>query len=296
LQPVDRLTLAFIAALGAIALARLPRPGTTVVALVVLAAAVVATAASATASRSRAFIHDFFPVVSIVCIFSLCGPLIEVASPARWDDTLAEIDRALFGTLPAVWHGFLGRPWWLTDAASIAYVSYYVIPVAVAGTLWRRRRAAEFERFVFAVVATFFASYVGYFLMPASGPRVPREIEAAVLGGGRLSAAVRDFLHVFELNRLDAFPSGHTAIALVYTAMAWRLLPAWRLPLVVALVGMLFATVYLSLHYVVDLVAGALLAGLMPALLPPLRRIFGDSSREDRLRPTPARMGSATPW
>ena len=37
----------------------------------------------------------------------------------------------------------------------------------------------------------------------------------------------------------------------------------------------LFSTVYLSLHYVVDLVAGALLATLVPLLVPALRWCLG---------------------
>jgi membrane-associated phospholipid phosphatase len=38
--------------------------------------------------------------------------------------------------------------------------------------------------------------------------------------------------------------------------------------------GIVFSTVYLSLHYVVDLVAGALLAAAMPLVLPVLWRCF----------------------
>lgn len=290
LRPVDRLTLALLTAIAAIALARQPRPSATLIAIAALAAAVVVAAAGATRGKFGAFVHDFFPVVSVICIFSLCGPLIEVANPARWDGALAAVDERLFDGFVAAWRGALGRPWWLTDAASVAYFSYYVIPVAIAATLRARGRMREFEAFVFAVVATFFASYVGYFLVPTSGPRVPEHLEGAILGGGAVSGGVRVFLRAFEVNHLDAFPSGHTAISLVYLTFGWRFLPSWRLPLAILVAGIVFATVYLSLHYVVDVAAGVLLAALMPALLPRLRRLCGsppDEGTAGSVRPVP---------
>jgi membrane-associated phospholipid phosphatase len=41
--------------------------------------------------------------------------------------------------------------------------------------------------------------------------------------------------------------------------------------------GILFSTVYLSLHYIVDVLAGVVLALAMPLLLPPLRRLSAPS-------------------
>jgi len=70
----------------------------------------------------------------------------------------------------------------------------------------------------------------------------------------------------------DAFPSGHTTVSLVYLACGWRLFPRWRGALVVVVAGIVFSTVYLSLHYVIDVVAGVALAALLPPVLPVLRR------------------------
>src|SRR5262249_40885233 len=79
-------------------------------------------------------------------------------------------------------------------------------------------------------------------------------------------------LHLVERKQLDAFPSGHTALSLLYLVLGWRLLPRWRLPLTALTAGIIFSTVYLSLHYVVDLLAGALVAAVMLLAAPPLHR------------------------
>jgi membrane-associated phospholipid phosphatase len=106
---------------------------------------------------------------------------------------------------------------------------------------------------------------------------VPHELELQVLGGGTFSARVRDFLRAAEVNQLDAFPSGHTALSLVYLGYGWRLYPSWkiRVPLAISVVGIIFATVYLSLHYAVDLIGGALLALSVPFFVRGLRAAFG---------------------
>ncbi len=280
LAAVDRMTLGFVGALAALAFLCHARPWPLVMGLVALALAIVATARWATRSAIGRVVHDFFPIAGMITIFSLAGPVIGAANPTRWDASFATLDVRLFGAFPAAWFGALGRPAWLVDAASVAYVSYYVVPVAMAVALYASGRRGDFDELVFVVVATFLVSYATYFLAPTSGPRVPASAEAAVLGGGAISAVVRAFLRIAEYNQLDAFPSGHTTVSLVCLVLGWRMLPRWRPALVLVVAAIVFSTVYLSLHYVVDLVGGVLLALAMPMLLPGLRRLSGFAELE----------------
>lgn len=265
LRPVDRLLLAALAALGAVAIAFHPRPGPPLLLFAVLALFLSGCAALAASSRAAAFLHDFAPLLVVVGIFEAVGELVAATNPRRWDGYFAALDARIFGALLPAWHGALGRPAWLTDLLSLAYVSYYAVPLAMAVALYRRRRRHEFDALVLALQVTLLASYAGYFAFPTSGPRVPPEEAQAVLGGGALSAGVRLFLRTCELNALDAFPSGHTAVSLVFLASGWRAFPAWRAPLALVVSAIVFSTVYLSHHYVVDLVAGALLAAFVVA-------------------------------
>ena len=282
LAAVDRLILAYLAGLAVLALVYHPRPLPLFALIGAVAISLVVCARFHPHSRLGRWMHDFFPIAGVLATFNLSGPVIGATNTTRWDATFVAWDRALFGALPALWIGLLGRPAWLTDAASIVYCSYYVIPVAMGVALYRADRRAEFEEMAFAVVATFLVSFVCYLAAPTLGPRVPPEQAAAVLGGGAASEAVRWFLHTFEGNELDAFPSGHTALSLIFLAFGWRLFPRWRAPLAVAVAGIVFSTVYLSLHYVVDVVAGVLLAAAMPLLLPALRRLASPRPLSDR--------------
>jgi membrane-associated phospholipid phosphatase len=89
---------------------------------------------------------------------------------------------------------------------------------------------------------------------------VPAEAEPLAIGGGALSEAARRFLAWAEHNPTDAFPSGHAAVALLCLFRARRVSArlAWcYVPLVA---GIIFSTVYLHYHYVVDVLGGAVLA------------------------------------
>jgi membrane-associated phospholipid phosphatase len=233
-------------------------------------------AAALLAPRSRVgeALHAFAPLLVVIGIYETVGFVVAVTNPARWDGFFASVDARWFGALVPAWRGALGRPRWLSDLLSACYVSYYLVPTAMAVALYARGRREEFDRLVFGLLATLLASYAGYFLFPTSGPRVALADGAAVLGGGAFSAGVRAWLHLAELNLLDAFPSGHTAVSLVYLALGWSTFPRWRAPLAANVAGIVFSTVYLSHHYVIDLVAGALLAGVVLLALPSMERLF----------------------
>lgn len=219
-------------------------------------------------------IRDAMPFAVMVVLFMHLQPAIEAVNAGRYDALLAELDRRWLGELVPAWRGALGRPSAFTDAAYVVYVSFYLLPVVVllAARTWRGR--VIMERGSFTVLLGFYLSFVGYFLWPTSGPRLPAADEA-VLGGGAVSRAVRAFLHASEGTTLDAFPSGHTALSLLTAHVGARLFPRAALLLFAWAGGIIFATVYVQAHYAVDLAAGALLYPLALWLAAPARRCLG---------------------
>lgn len=249
--------------------------GARLAALAGLLAAVLILARTGARAGPLGLARDFAPVAAVIAIFMLLQPIIVALNPARYDAVLAAADARWFAPLVTAWQGALGRPAWFTDLTYAAYWSYYLLPVVVAVAARARRGPAAFERTVFALLLAFFLCYLGYFLWPASGPRVPEADEAAVLGGGAVAAAVRAFLRAAEATTLDAFPSGHTALAVVPAVLGIRLFPRWAPGLVAWAAAVIFATVYIQVHYVVDVVAGAAVGLVALALAPGLHRALG---------------------
>ena len=67
-----------------------------------------------------------------------------------------------------------------------------------------------------------------------------------------------------------AFPSLHAAVSLVALVYAWRYVRAWFWVLLPFVLGLWVSTIYLRHHYVVDLLAGWLLAPVAVAVAPRL--------------------------
>ncbi len=216
--------------------------------------------------------HDFLPVAVIPVVFNLLAPVIPCVNPVLWDPSFAELDARFFQWISESWKQALGRPWWLTDFASVAYVSFYLLPVLL-GVAALRRGQHEFETFAERIVFGFYVLYVAYAIFPTIGPRVPAELEDQILGGSAVSQAVRAFLHQVELTKTDAFPSGHTAITLICFAYAWRAASRYRTLWTLWTGAIVFSTVYLHYHYVVDTLAGVGLALLLGPMLSVCRRL-----------------------
>ena len=259
MRPSERLTAGF--ALGVAILALTLRPDGYLPRVVVLLAIAIITVLLARQSAPRPFVRDWFPVAAVLCCYMLLQPIIETSVPWRLDPALAAIDARYFSGALDAWRGAFGRPDAFTDAVYVAYLSYYFLPIAVAAVAWRRD-PQTFERTVFTMLLSFYLTYLGYLLMPASGPRLDPSDEAGLLGGGAISEFSRLFLRTAEATTLDAFPSGHTTVAVVSAAVGSALCrPSGALALWAWAAAIVFATVYIHVHYVVDIVVGLALAG-----------------------------------
>jgi hypothetical protein len=145
------------------------------------------------ASGPLAIVRDLAPFAVMLAIYSQLQPAIEAIRAVRYDAFLAQLDDRWLGGLVRAWHGALGRPDALTDAAYVVYWSFYAFPAVVLLPLRGREDRRPFDRSSFALLLCFYLSFVGYFLWPTSGPRLAPAEEAA-LGGGAITRAVQAFL------------------------------------------------------------------------------------------------------
>lgn len=277
IRPVDVLCGAFLVALLLVvagAAGRLPHPGRTAAVLVALLAgyaAVVALARARPAPAAR-FAHAFYPVAVVVVVFDALADVAGYLIGPDRDAALTALDLALFGVHPTVWLERLVTPW-LTDLMHLAYVSYYALPLVVCGRLYARGAGKEFDLAAFTLTLTLFLSYVGYLLVPAQGPRaLVAALQTAPLDGVLVTEPIRRTLETLERLKRDAFPSGHTAVAVVAVALARRLDRRLFPGILPFGAGVVLSTVYTRYHYVVDVIAGLALAALCLALGPALHR------------------------
>lgn len=186
-----------------------------------------------------------------------------------YDTLLIEIDRWLFGVDPTVWLWQFSHPL-LTEIIQIAYSSFYFLFIVAGYELYKK---GDFEKFYYAaflIVYGFYLSYIGYFFLPAVGPRFTLHAFSATnteLPGLFFTNFLRDFVNYgesivkghpnpIEIVQRDVFPSGHTQLTLVLMYISAHYKMKSKLFLWVIGTLLIFGTVYLRYHYVIDLIAG----------------------------------------
>jgi len=206
-------------------------------------------------------IHDFiFPVAAVFLIFDSLGLLVHHVNPVDKDLLLIDIDYSLFGIHPTVWLESIIKPW-LTDMLQIAYSTYYFLPIVYGILLKAHGKRNEFELSLFLIILCFYLSYIGYLLVPAIGPRFTIDhLQTRQIGGPDITDFIRNALDAIEGEKRDAFPSGHTAIALVVFYLSYRFEKKLFLFYVPVVTALIFSTVYCRYHYVIDVIAGIVLA------------------------------------
>jgi membrane-associated phospholipid phosphatase len=289
LNPTDRLTLAFIVFLMAVILCNLSLISSwpqLICKYVVLALVILLLAALDRRTPGRrlfSFLHAFIPIISVAMIFNSLGDIIPFIRQRYYDDALIRIDYTLFAAHPTVWMERFNNAL-LTALLQVAYISYYFMPIALGTSLFLRNRRVEFETAVFTIILCFYLSYIGYMLFPAVGPRFTlNHVQTTDLQAGPMAQWIQQSLNSLEHNKTDAFPSGHTAVALVSLFFAWkyRVGVLFRV-LVPAVSALIVSTVYLRYHYVIDVIAGVLLALLTIFISPWMRRLFSGEDNRSR--------------
>lgn len=197
-------------------------------------------------------------LVGLPVVFSAMAWLLPAVHPEPYEFSFARLDRALCGGDPAA----LADRWLspaLVEVMQVTYACFYLLPIVAALAVLRRAGGAAFDRAVLLLVGGFLASYAGYLLVPTLAPKVVLAYERPVHGVW-LTDALRRAIDAGEANPWDCFPSGHTWLSLTSLLITWRwnrrafallLLPATLL---------IAATVLLRYHWLVDVVAGAMLA------------------------------------
>lgn len=232
-----------------------------------------------TRARVALIFRSFYILPVAYMLYSQVSNYIMLVNPGNYDPMLAAWDRALFGVNPTEWIYRFANPV-ATEYFQIWYNFFQLMLVPPAIEFFTRRRMRTFRIYAMTLVFGFYVSYLLYFVMPAIGPRfevhdftsIDRELPGLVLtepfrdlinAGNNITPDMTDPYLV--VNR-DCMPSGHTMMSILGMLMAWRYRSRWRWLLTVGGTSVVISTVYLRYHYVVDVIAGTILALIVFAL------------------------------
>ncbi len=274
LTPADFVSLMFLfflTSLNFIFFARVPVASTLITINLIVSACIfyIAYRSEQTPSKLWGAAHRWYYYPFIIFVFKELYFMVRPIHPIDYDELFITIDRWMFGVDPTVWMSQFANPV-LTEILQIAYFSYYLLFIMLGIELYKRYDVKEFDKAAFFIVYGFYLSYVGYFLLPAVGPRFTLHDFYAInteLPGLLLTPWMRDFINAgesvsfsmpdaIEHVQRDVFPSGHTQLTLVvvYLSFFYKIKLRWVIAILSTL--LIIATVYLRYHYVIDLIGG----------------------------------------
>lgn len=248
-----------------------------------------------TGNRVLALAHDWHVAPTVFFTFKELYFMIKpMHLGSDYDDWLIAADRWLFGVDPTHWLMQFATPW-ATEILQIAYTLFYLLFIILGVELYARKEKEFFHYFMFTCVLGFYLSYLGYFFLPAVGPRFTLHDFSALdrdLPGVWLTPFLRRFVNfggsvpmgvpndaAIAGTQRDVFPSGHTMMTLVlmYLSVRYRIRLRWFVLITGSL--LILATVYERYHYVVDLIGGAACMMICVAVAPRLYAAIKDGLR-----------------
>ncbi|UCH64665.1 MAG: phosphatase PAP2 family protein [Ignavibacterium sp.] len=214
-------------------------------------------------------LHYWYVVPLTMVTFKQIYFMVKPIRIHDFDDLFITIDRWMFGTDPTHFLHQFANPL-LTEILQIIYGIFYLLPIMFGLFLLRRGRFVAMDFAVFTLIYGFCLSYLGYFMLPGIGPRFTLHDFHTIneqLPGLLLTNFLRDLTNAGEsipagtINpakyvQRDIFPSGHTMITLIIIYLSVRLKSRSRFFFVPVGTLLIFSTVYLWYHYVIDLIGG----------------------------------------
>jgi hypothetical protein len=227
------------------------------------------------------FLRDWsLPMVGLVVYFYSRGLTDELGLPVHYTMPIRFDEWMFGGVLPTEWLQDRlcsdpcerdSSPRWYDVLLTTVYASHFLTGLTVAAVLWIRERGA-WLRWMRRYVTINFGALVVYIVYPMAPPWMASELGLIDADLPRITGRGWDDLGLgrFDLvlqgvgNPVAAMPSLHAGIAfLVAMHGIWRLRSPLRFLLPLYPLAMSFALVYYAEHYVVDILAGAVLAALV---------------------------------
>jgi len=227
--------------------------------------------------RLTDFLRDWFLFIGFIYLFdSLRGTIFilicQLDLPV-YTLYVIKAEKFLFGAIPSVvlqdW--FLQSPdpssfTWFEKIVTVAHGSHFVAFLIVGLIIWLYK-ANYFRLYKTSFYLVIFLGLLGYLAVPTVPPWMASNIFSLLPPIFRFNTVIfnmviPDITKGFDTNSIAAMPSLHAAFPILLGLILWRLY-RWRaFPFCLYVFLILFAIVYTGDHYVVDIIAGGILAVL----------------------------------
>jgi membrane-associated phospholipid phosphatase len=214
------------------------------------------------ALHAAEFSRTMLPFLMCIAVYTNLHDTVRFVNPHDIHQYLAAAEEWIFGGQPVVWAERYITPA-RTEFFNFFYANFYLVAPSVVAVLWFSGKRIEARHALLGIILCFYSGYFLYIIFPAAPPRLYFEslgLFEVTLRGGPITSFQEALIRMMPNDAARAaFPSLHSAVSILALHYAWKYC-RWFFPILLAfVVGLLVSTVYLRHHWVVDLLAGAVL-------------------------------------
>lgn len=208
--------------------------------------------------RSRRFVKDWFPFLSLFLCYEAMSTIVPTLSKAVHVAEPITIESKLFGSIPTLVLQQLCRTPFLDYLGALFYSLHFFAPTVFAFLLWKYA-PENYRKYVLALGIGTYSALITFLVYPVAPPwygvhaiRILTQLDQNL--GVPFYRSIFDFV---ESNPFAAFPSLHAMYPTLISLYALKIKKAKALPVLLFPVGVWFSTIYLGEHYVIDIIGGA---------------------------------------
>jgi inositol phosphorylceramide synthase catalytic subunit len=171
----------------------------------------------------------------------------------------------------------------MTDVMLFFYTLHFYLVIIASVVLWLFRRSL-FSKYAIAITITSYVSLLIFAIYPTAPPWYSRiainlaSSSSSIQSAPPVLGALAHFSSIIESDKFAAFPSLHAAYVTLFCAYMIKFKRKLMLVMIPLEFCVLFATLYLGQHYLIDLVAGISLALTSVVLAELIAKKFKNSS------------------
>jgi len=209
--------------------------------------------------RSREFMRNTAFVVSALLSYeALQGVTGTIVNP-RNVVSLAAADNAIFGFnfTAAVQNAFASAA--VTFVSTILYGMHLFLVAGALIVFWFTSKKV-FNGYAYSIILTSYLALITFIVVPTAPPWFVGAAKNLIPGAGNLFPSgfqsIQQVLMAIESDKFAAFPSLHGAYVTLLTVYSFRVSKKWGIVALAIACGVLFSTLYLGQHFVMDLAGG----------------------------------------
>lgn len=278
LSPADFLVFGYLVLLN-FAVARAPSSATQTTGMLQVLGLLVLHSSTVVLIRTGKLRHPIiapvlYRVITYGCVqitYFMFSYLLPLINSHAYDHKLYSLDLLLFGVEPAEYFDRFVNPV-TTEWFAFFYFGYFlVLAIHVLPILFGSRNVQLLNEFAMGMLLLFCFGHTIYWLVPGYGPyKAMPEIFQHQLSSGVFLNVTNDLVATSGAQK-DIFPSLHTAAPVFITLFSFHRRAEFPFRYTWPIVGffavnIVIATMFLRWHYVIDVVAGLLLAAVVHAL------------------------------